>query len=94
MSGTVECGRHGPSRAAFVCRHLVDTLRDGVARGLIWTRDADGNVNAYCELCDRLLAQAGDEWTDDLERQAGITLICEGCFGTIRRINGATGLNS
>lgn len=94
MSRIVECAEHGPVRPAFVCGHLVETLRDGIARGLIWTRDDEGNINAYCDLCDRLLAQAGDEWTEELEHQAGITLICECCFGAIQRINGATGLNS
>ena len=88
MRGMVECGEHGAVRPAFVCAHLVETLRDGVARGLLWSRDDDGNVNAYCDRCDRLLARAGGDWTDEVEAQAKVTMICEMCFRTIERVNG------
>jgi hypothetical protein len=87
--GTVECGTHGKVRPAFVCCHLVETLRDRVARGLLWSRDGDGNVNAYCDLCDQMLQQAGGEWTDEVEAQAKITMICETCFRTVERVNGS-----
>ena len=86
--GAVECGIHGKVRPAFVCGHLIETLRDGVARGLLWSRDEDGNVNAYCDRCDRLLEQAGGEWTGELEARANIKLICEMCFREIERLNG------
>lgn len=88
MTGAVECGTHGTVRPAFVCCHLVETLRDGVARGLLWSRDEDGNVNAYCDACDGLLDGAGGEWTDEIEAQAKVTMICEACFRTIERVNG------
>ena len=91
MTGAVECGKHGKVRPAFVCGHLVETLRDGVARGLLWSRDEDGNVNAYCDTCDRLLQQAGGDWTKELEAQANIKLICEMCFRIIERANGQGG---
>ena len=91
MTGAVECGTHGKVRPAFVCCHLVETLRDGVARGLLWSRDEDGNVNAYCDVCDQLLEQAGGDWTKELEAQANIKLICEMCFRTIERVNGQGG---
>ena len=87
----VECGEHGAVRPAFVCVHLVQTLRDRMPRGLLWSRDEDGNVNAYCDLCDGLLEQAGGEWTDAVEAQAKITLICEMCFRIIERVNGQGG---
>ena len=93
MIGTVECETHGTKvRAAFVCCHLVETLRDRVARGLLWSRDDNGNVNAYCDLCDQLLQQAGGDWTEDVEAQAKITLICENCFWIIDRVNGQGGV--
>ena len=89
MSGMVECGTHGKTRPAFVCCHLVETLRDGVARGLLWSRDEDGNVNAYCDQCDGLLEAGGGEWTEDIEAQAKVTMICEQCFRTIEQMNGS-----
>ena len=88
MRGMVECGEHGTVRPAFVCGHLVETLRDGMARGLLWSRDDDGNVNAYCDACDGLLDRAGGEWTEEIEAKAKVTMICEACFRTIERVNG------
>jgi hypothetical protein len=85
--GMVECGTHGKTRPAFVCCHLLESLRDRVARGLLWSRNQDENVNAYCDLCDQLLQQAGGDWTDEVEAQAKITLICENCFWIIERVN-------
>jgi hypothetical protein len=35
----VSCGEHGKQAAAFVCKHLVDTLRDGVPRGIHFGQD-------------------------------------------------------
>lgn len=89
--GMVECGTHGKVRPAFVCCHLVETLQDGLARGLLWSRDEDGNVNAYCDICDQLLEQAGGDWTEELGAQANVKLICEMCFRTIERVNGQGG---
>jgi len=88
VTGMVECRTHGKTRPAFVCRHLVETLQDGVARGLLWSRDEDGNVNAYCDQCDRLLEQAGGDWTDEIEAVAKVTLICETCFRIVEKVNG------
>ncbi len=88
MIGMVECRTHGKTRAAaFVCCHLVETLRDRVARGLLWSRDEDGNVNAYCDACDQMLEQAGGDWTEELGARAKVQLICEDCFWIIDRVN-------
>jgi hypothetical protein len=87
VTGTLECGTHGTVRPAFVCCHLVDTLRDDVPRGLLWSRDEDGNVNAYCDACDQMLEAGGGEWTDELGAQAKVKIICESCFGIVESIN-------
>jgi hypothetical protein len=92
VTGTVECETHGKTRpAAFVCCHLVETLRDRAARGLLWSRDENGNVNAYCDACDQMLEQAGGDWTEELGARAKVQLICEDCFWTIERANGQGG---
>jgi hypothetical protein len=36
-----------------------------------------------------MLQQAGGEWTDEVEAQAKITMICETCFRTVERVNGS-----
>jgi hypothetical protein len=84
----IMCSEHGPSRPAFVCAHLVLTLRDGQPRGAVWSRDESGCVNGYCDACDARLATAGGEWTRDLEKQADIQLVCEDCFQRILLLNG------
>jgi hypothetical protein len=89
----VECREHGKSRPAYVCAHLVQTLRDQLPRGVIWRRDDDGCVNAYCDECETNLQQAGGEWNDKLEADAAIALICEDCFRRVLSINKKADLN-
>jgi len=88
MSRLVNCPNHGSQNEAFVCRHLLETLEDDVPRGVLWSKDKDGAYNAYCQRCDNLLEEGGGEWTDELGRKAGVTLICEGCMMKIFAING------
>ena len=92
MSGLIEYGEHGRSMPAFVSKHLMQTLRDQIPRGVIRSRDEDGCVNGYCSECDMTLESASGEWTDELAAQAGIGLICEGCFQRVLSINNKTEL--
>jgi hypothetical protein len=71
----------------------METLRDQIPRGVIWLRDDEGCVNAYCDACDVRLERAGGEWNDEVEAEAGIRLICEGCFRRVLFINKKTDLN-
>jgi hypothetical protein len=93
MSRFIECDKHGQSRRAVVCKHLVQTLSDQIPRGVIWLRDDDGCVNGYCDDCTMMLEDAGGEWNDELEAKAGLMLICEGCFRRVLSINKRTELN-
>jgi hypothetical protein len=93
MSEFVECDEHGKSKPAYVCKHLIQTLRDQNRRGVVWLRDDDGCVNGYCDECDMKLERAGGEWNDELEAEAGVKLICEGCFRRVLSINKKTELN-
>lgn len=86
----VTCDEHGKSRAAYVCTHLLLTLRDGVPRGVIWLRDEDECVNAYCGDCDVMLEAGGGAWTSEVEARADIKVICEGCFERVLSIDEAT----
>ncbi len=93
MSKFVECREPGKSRPAFVCKHLMQTLRDQIPRGVIWLRDEDGNVNSYCGERSMRLEQAGGDRNDELEAEAGVKLICEGCFWRVLSINKKTEVN-
>jgi len=88
MSRTLRCSTHGEAQAAFICQHLLATLRDGTPRGAIWKRDEDGCINSYCGDCDKRLDAAGDEWVGEAQAQLGLTVVCENCFRRIAEING------
>ncbi len=89
----VACGEHGQTPPAFVCKHTFASGKDGVPRGLIWTRDDDGHINAFCDECDAYLDDHGGEWNDTTEAFAGIHMLCEHCFGRIAALNGIEDLN-
>ena len=52
MSGTVSCNIHGDQQEAFVCKHILLTLKDKTPRGFIWTVDEESGYQAFCESCD------------------------------------------
>jgi hypothetical protein len=89
---TVQCS-HGEERAALICQHLLGTLYDEIPRGVLWSRDEDGCINAYCSDCDKRLQAAGGEWTEEVEAQLKVKIICEGCFRRIAVINGFSELD-
>lgn len=88
MIEMVSCEKHGVQNEAFICSHLVNTLADRQPRGLIWSRDEDGSINAYCLGCQDMLAAAGGEWTEELQEKAGLGLVCESCMLPLFDLNG------
>lgn len=89
MTEKIACEKHGEQNEAFICSHLVETLKDRKPRGVIWSRDEEGAINAYCEACDAGLKAAGGAWTEELEEQAGIVAVCEACMMPVFKLNGA-----
>lgn len=87
MTEKLECEKHGLQNEAYVCSHLVKTLSDRVPRGLIWSRDEDGQINAYCIGCDDMLKDAGGEWTEELQEKAGLAIACEVCIMPLFELN-------
>lgn len=90
--GTVECVTHGAQPATYVCRHVVETLRDGRARGF-WCAHDPGNPrpDAWCSDCEARLQQTGGEWNEENGSMAGVTLLCAACYDRAREINLASG---
>ena len=88
MSEKLQCEKHGEQSEAFVCSHIVETLADRKPRGIVWSRDEDGSINAYCDACDAALKEAGGDWTDELQDKAGIGLVCEACILPAFALNG------
>lgn len=85
---TVECREHGSQPATFVCRHLVQALRDRRPVGF-WTSDDAVNPrpDAWCDACEAKVQSTGGEWTDESEGFAGVTLLCGTCYDEARRMN-------
>ena len=93
MSGPVQCATHGPQRAAFICHHLLDSMQDGVARGLYWHEDDAGEINAWCVECENYRLEIGGDWTDESDAFTQIKLICAACFERLKGLNGFGGIH-
>ena len=80
----VECHRHGPSSATFVCQHVVR----GVGVGFFTSAEDpdDPRPDAWCSDCEAMVNQAGG-WDERLEAIAKITLLCERCYDEARARN-------
>lgn len=87
----VECALHGPQQATFVCRHVVQSLRDDQPRGF-WTSEVsldNPRPDAWCTECEELVNRVG-EWNDATEAFAGVTLLCGACYDRAREMDQAT----
>ena len=87
QSRTVTCSEHGEQGAAFVCQHIVQSLRDGRPRGFFHPPDGGDEPNAWCRACDEAVAKAGGEWNDESEGFAQVTLVCRACYERAQRMN-------
>ena len=83
MSERIQCDAHGVAEATIVCVHICETLKDGRARGFLWSFDEEeGDYQAVCTAC-RAMPQT--EW----ERQA-VSLgrvLCLECFRHAAALN-------
>ena len=82
----VSCGTHGPRPAAFVCRHVVESLRTRSRVGFHTPGGADDDDEAWCDACERVRAREG-EWNERSEAYADIRPICLDCFRQARTLN-------
>lgn len=82
----VSCCTHGARPAAFVCRHVLESLRTGSRVGFHTPGDADDDDQGWCDACERVRAREG-EWNDRSEAHADIRLICLDCFHQARELN-------
>ena len=84
----VQCSKHGQSAEAFVCQHVLGTLKDYKPRGFIYSRDETGAVNAWCQECEDYVVMNGDEWNSQTQDFANISLVCVNCASVAATING------
>ena len=89
MAATVECSRHGPQQATFVCQHLAQSLTTRERVGFFYAREPRGD--AWCSACEEVRIREGGEtgdWNDRSEAFASIKLVCGACYEEIRTLNG------
>ncbi len=79
----LKCGTHGRQKETFVCKHITQTLQDGVARGFVWDY-VDGAHEAICGACNELSEAAFQAQAEENGRS-----LCYGCFRDAAAINGA-----
>jgi len=79
---TITCGTHGKQEQTYVCCHIIETLKDGEARGFCWNKAGD-EFQAICNACNDL----SDEEFAAAEPE-NINLLCFGCFQDAAAING------
>jgi hypothetical protein len=88
MAGTVNCHVHGAQPETFVCQHVVQTLRDGVPRGLFWANEPnEPRPDAWCADCNSRVAASGGDWTPEAEALARVALLCGACYDRAKAIN-------
>ena len=83
---TVQCDTHGETSGAFVCQHLLAGSDLGFNTGVDPEKPDEISPDAWCDDCESRLNEAG-EWTDVLEKHAGIKLVCMHCYSNIRARN-------
>lgn len=79
--GKIECETHGWQDETFVCQHIVESLHTGVPVGFHWPEDAtELHPDAWCSACESARIEAGGEWTEEVEQQLNIKLLCGACY--------------
>tara|TARA_B100001540_G_C15251395_1_gene392839 strand:- start:232 stop:519 length:288 start_codon:yes stop_codon:yes gene_type:complete len=79
----IECDKHGPNEATFVCSHILTALQTGTPTGFHWTLDDDDNVQAFCDGCWDATAEEWAVLSEDVGR-----MICLSCLKAAAEING------
>ena len=77
----IVCKVHGPAPVALACRHLASSVACG-----FHTDVGDPHPDAWCDLCDEMLASAG-EWTLEMSRQADMATTCAYCYDLAKQRN-------
>lgn len=84
---TIECHQHGLQHEAFVCTHIASSLRTGAPVGFHWSVEDKGlHPDAWCSLCEEARLVAGGDWTQEVEKTLGVTLLCGLCYEAAKDI--------
>lgn len=78
----IRCGTHGKQDETFVCRHIIDAVKEDEPRGFHWNV-ADGVYQALCTDCNNM---SDDEFA--AAEADIIATLCFGCFQDAAALNG------
>jgi hypothetical protein len=90
MRTFVQCEEHGSQDEAFVCKHLVFSLKTKQPVGFYWSSEPHGD--AWCEACETVrVAEGGTtgDWNERSEAFAEIQVLCGACYDEVRTLNRA-----
>jgi len=88
----VECHTHGPQPEAFVCVHVMESLRSGVGAGFFWPASSDQErPDAWCSSCEEARVEGGGDWNAELSKRLQVKLICGRCYDRAKDINFGAG---
>ena len=83
-SDPIQCDRHGPTPATFVCQHLARGAGLGFCTA---TEDPDDLwPDAWCGACEEV-SNADGGWNDENMAVADITMLCTWCYEEARDRN-------
>ena len=85
---TIQCGTHGDVAPAFVCSHLAFERHKPLGFHSPPFDPEDPDQQAWCATCEQVLIDNGGDWSDELVEQAGLTVVCEFCFDSIKQFHG------
>ena len=85
---TIDCPIHGAQEEAFVCQHLVESLRTETSVGFHWSRESTSrHPDAWCSACEVARVENGGQWTDRLIHETlNVKLICGACYDHAKEI--------
>lgn len=78
----ITCSTHGRQDETFVCKHIIESLASGEARGFFYSY-SDGAFEAVCASCNDLGPEEAMAREPDL-----IQTLCYGCFRDVAALNG------
>ncbi len=84
----ITCATHGRSKRTIVCRHIVESLADGQARGFFFTDEEEDEPQAWCEDCEARYVAAGETWTDQVLEYVDPQVLCLHCYRQVKELNG------
>lgn len=85
----IDCETHGEQEEAFVCTHLVESLKKRKGVGFYFASEPRGD--AWCNLCEEIRIKEGGssgDWNERSEEFADISIVCGKCYDQIKAING------